>query len=182
MMTMTQPATSRSGSRIVIPSQGRYQIDPARSSVAFTTRHLFGLGPVRGTLALRDGEIHVADPVTGSAARARIGSASFHTGNPARDATVLSPRLLDAEAHPYLRFSSTGLEQADGRWVLRGELEVRGTCCPLDVRIEQASSTGGTLRVAASATVDRYAFDVTGFRGLAARRLQVRLDVIAERI
>ena len=79
-------------------------------------------------------------------------------------------------------FSSTGLEQADGRWVLRGELEVRGTCCPLDVRIERASSTGGTLRVAASATVDRYAFGITGFRGLAARRLQVRLDVIAERI
>jgi polyisoprenoid-binding protein YceI len=95
---------------------------------------------------------------------------------------VLSPRLLGAEAHPYLRFSSTGLEQADGRWVLHGELEVRGTAYPLGVRIEQASSAGGTLHVSISATVDRYAFGVTGFRGLAARRLQVRLDVIAGRI
>ncbi len=55
-------------------------------------------------------------------------------GNPARDAAVLSPSLLDAETYPSLSFTSTELVQAKGQeedqaaglWSLRGELEVRG--------------------------------------------------------
>ncbi len=41
----------------VEPPLGSYRIDPTRSTVAFTTRHLFGLAEVRGTLAMRTGQI-----------------------------------------------------------------------------------------------------------------------------
>lgn len=42
---------------------GTHCIAPARSSVSFTTRHFFGLGRITGSLAVVDGEIHVADPL-----------------------------------------------------------------------------------------------------------------------
>ena len=45
----TQPAA------IVAPAPGTYRIDAARSAITFTTRHLFGLGPVRGRFDLREG-------------------------------------------------------------------------------------------------------------------------------
>src|SRR5215831_13695793 len=83
-----------------IPPAGRYRIDPRRSTIAITTRHLFGLGRVRATLALRDGRIQVNDPVAGSAVRASAVAVSFRSGNDTRDAAVLSPRLLDAATYP----------------------------------------------------------------------------------
>jgi polyisoprenoid-binding protein YceI len=174
-------AAKTTSRQIGIPTGGRYRIDTERSAVTFATRHLFGLAPVRGTFALREGVISVADPVTKSAVGARIAASSFRTGNDTRDAAVLSPRLLDAEAYPSLTFASTELTQADGRWALRGELEVRGVTRVVEALISAVSEQGGTLRAAARVTVDRYDFGLTAYRGLAARRLTVDLDITAHR-
>ena len=65
---------------VQIPATGTYRIDPAGSSVSFTTRHLFGLGVVRGTFGVLSGEVTIADPVTASTARAVIDAASFSGG------------------------------------------------------------------------------------------------------
>jgi hypothetical protein len=37
------------------PHPGHYDIDPDRSRVTFATRHLFGLGPVKCSFAVRGG-------------------------------------------------------------------------------------------------------------------------------
>ena len=63
-------------------SPGTYRIDEERCLITFRTRHLFGLGPVRGTFRLRSGEIRVAEQVQDSAVRATVDAESFHTGNP----------------------------------------------------------------------------------------------------
>jgi polyisoprenoid-binding protein YceI len=184
-----------------IPPSGRYRIDPERSTITISTRHLFGLGPVRATVALRDGRIQVNDPVTGSAVRASAAAASFRSGNDARDAAVLSPRLLDAATYPSLTFTSTALERetapgstsgstsdsasgsasdkGEGRWLLRGELEVRGVGRLVETAIAMVPAHGGTLHATARLRVDRYAFGIAAYRGLAARWLTVDIDIIA---
>jgi polyisoprenoid-binding protein YceI len=174
---MTQSPVS--SPEIMHPPAGRYQIDPAHSTVTFTTRHLFGLGGVHGTLALRDGRIYVADPVTESVVQARVAAASFHSGSEIRDVAVLSSRLLDAEAYPTLAFISTELVAAGTDWLLRGELEVRGTARLVEARLVTVSADGTVLRATAQLTVDRYEFGLTAYRGLAARRLAVDLDILA---
>ena len=40
---------------VQIPATGTYRIHPASSSVSFTTRHMFGLGAVKGTFGVRFG-------------------------------------------------------------------------------------------------------------------------------
>ena len=172
----TQPAA------IVAPAPGTYRIDAARSAITFTTRHLFGLGPVRGRFDLRDGEIRVTDPVHESSARAKISAASFRTGNPSRDGAVRSPRLLDVGAHPDITFISRRLDQAGGRWVLHGLLSVRGKAHPVELLIEEAQPTGPDLRLQASVRLDRYDFGITKARGLAARHLSLELDIVAHRL
>jgi polyisoprenoid-binding protein YceI len=170
-----------------VPPAGRYRINQAHSAVTFTTRHLFGLAPVRGTLAFRDGTIDVAEPVTGSAVSAQVAAASFRTGNAQRDATVLSSSLLDAEAHPSLTFTSTALvreDEQDGedQWRLRGELTVRGVTRPVQARVLTCTpASAAAFQLSAELLVDRYDFGITAYRGLAARRLTVRLDIRAER-
>jgi len=167
--------------RLDIPPAGRYRISPAQSTVAVRTRHLFGLGPVRATIALRDGLIVVTSPPRASAVQARFAVPTFQSGNGARDAAVLSPRLLDAEAHPTLSFTSTELTEERGQWTLRGDLAVRGVTRPVAVAITALEVDGGTLRATARARVDRYDFGLTAYRGLAARALTVEFAVIAHR-
>lgn len=162
---------------------GRFRIDPEHSTVDFATRHFFGLAPVRGTFELRDGVIVIAEQVTDSAVWTRVSASTFQTGNDARDATVLSRRLLDADTHPSLTFSSTDLVQEQGKWLLRGELEVRGVTGLTEASISSLAvdDAGATLRATAEVTIDRYAFGITAYRGLAARKLTIKLSVTAHR-
>lgn len=171
------------GKQFDVPRPGRYQISPALSTVTIRTRHLFGLGPVRATLALRDGRIVVTDPPEASTVQARFAVPTFQSGSGARDAAVLSPRLLDAEASPTISFISTDLVHEQGTWSLRGELEVRGAIQQAEVRIGAVTvdNDGATLRADAEVTVDRYAFGITAYRGLAARRLTIALSITAQR-
>jgi len=169
------------GSQLDIPKPGRYRISPAHSTVTIRTRHFFGLGAVRATLALRDGRIVVAEPPEASAVQASFATSTFQSGNEARDAAVLSPKLLGAEAYPSLSFTSTELVCEQGRWSLRGELEVRGVTRLVEARISALDTDGATIRASAQASVDRFDFGITSYRGLAARGLTVSLAVTAHR-
>lgn len=179
MVAMTPgEATSQ---QLSVPVPGSYRIDAEHSTVTIRTRHLFGLGPVRATLALRDGRVRVAATPGASTAAASFAVSTFRSGNADRDSHVLSPRLLDAEAYPGLTFTSTELVAAQGRWTMRGELEVRGVTRLVEVRLRAVSEQDGTLRATADAVVDRCDFGITAYRGLAARRLTVELAVTAHR-
>jgi polyisoprenoid-binding protein YceI len=167
--------------RVDVPAAGDYRIDPQSSTVAFTTRHLFGLAAVHGNFQLHDGQIRVADPARDSWARATISAASVQTGNPSRDASVRSPRLLATAAYPDITFTSTRLDQIDGHWVLGGELSVRGVTRPIQVHIDDVHAAEARLRLHATTRIDRHTFGVSKYRGLAARHLTLRLDIIADR-
>jgi polyisoprenoid-binding protein YceI len=164
-----------------IPQPGRYLISPEHSAAVIRTRHLFGLGAVHAALDLRDGRIEVTDPPQSSTVQARFAVPSFQSGNAARDAAVLSPRLLHAEAFPTMSFTSTELASAHGQWTLRGELAVRGTARPVEARVTGLHADGATFRASARAVIDRYDFGITAYRGLAARMLTVDLTVVAQR-
>jgi polyisoprenoid-binding protein YceI len=111
--------------------------------------------------------------------QARFSASSFESGNGARDAAVLSPRLLDAAAYPTLSFTSTQLVNEQGQWSLRGELEVRGVTRLVEARITALRAEAAAIRASARAGIDRYDFGITTYRGLAARRLTIDLDITA---
>src|SRR5712691_12007738 len=52
---------STTSTAVQAPPAGRYAIDPAGSSVTFVTKHMFGLGKVRGRLKVTHGVITIAD-------------------------------------------------------------------------------------------------------------------------
>lgn len=170
---------SASPSRIIAPPAGTYGLDTRHSGITFHTRHMFGLGPVHGTFALRDGSLTVAEPVEKSSVRTEIDAASFQTGTVARDKVVCSKTYLDTERHPAITFTSTGLAEAEGRWLLHGTVTVRGTSAPVTLTIERCRFSGGELSAHATTRVDRRAFGVTAQRGMTGRYLDLELDVVA---
>jgi polyisoprenoid-binding protein YceI len=165
---------------VVVPASGTYRMDAQACAVTFATRHLFGLGAVHGGFAVREGRIDVAEPAFGSSVRVVISAGSFDTGNAMRDNAVRS--LLAVDDHPDIVFMSSRLAIEDGRWTLHGLLSVLGVARPVAVRVDGASTTGDRLRLRASSRIDRYEFGVTKARGVAARHLELRLDVVADRV
>jgi polyisoprenoid-binding protein YceI len=161
---------------IEAPALGAYRIEPSESTMEFVTRHLFGLAPVRGSFALREGVVHVADPVGASMVRATIDARSFDTGLAARDEAVRSPQYLDTARHPEITFVANGVESNQ---VLRGTLTVRGRTESLDVRIDEVRVLGDRLQLRAGAEVDRYRWGITAMKGMAGRRLRFRLSLVA---
>jgi polyisoprenoid-binding protein YceI len=154
---------------------GRYDIDVSSSTVTFRTRHLFGLAPVRGTFALQSGTVDVAEPLAGSSIQAGIESASFRTGNPQRDHSVRSPRLLNPAQFPVITFGN-GHIGADGRTV-SGELAVRGVTRLVTFPVRLVAVSGESFTASAVIRIDRTEFGVTAMRGLAARYLDVVVEV-----
>lgn len=164
---------------IEAPAVGDYRIEPGESTIEFSTRHVFGLAPVRGRFTLRDGVVHVAEPLGTSMVRATVDAASFHTGLAARDNTVRSAQYLDTTRHPDITFVANGV---DAGHILTGALTVRGRTEPLDVRIDQVRVLDDRLQLRASAEVDRYAWGVTAMKGMTGRRLRFTLSLVATRV
>ena len=157
------------------PPPGHYDIDAARSRVTFATRHLFGLGRVKGSLAVRGGRADIADPVEVSAIYAEIDTASFRTNGGPRDHSVRSARFLDAAGHPVMTFRSDRIAAQDQ--TLTGTLTVRGTTQPVTLTVTRCEVSPGSFTARATARIDRTEFGITAARGLAARHLDLTVEV-----
>jgi polyisoprenoid-binding protein YceI len=176
--------TTTTDDAVQAPRIGRYQIDRRASTVTFKSRHLFGLAPVRGTMAIRDGLVDIADPLTESSVQVEIDTTSFDTGNSRRDADVRSPRFLDAMRYPSMTFTSKRLARSEGRWTLTGTLMVRDVARPVSLAIEWSEVTPEwptSFVVCATTRIDRTEFGLTAARGMAGRHLDVSLRILGVR-
>ena len=115
---------------------GTWNIDPVHSDVSFTVRHMM-VSKVRGRFGKFEGRIVTAPDVLDSSVTATIDLASIDTNNPQRDAHIRSSDFFEVDAHPTMTFRSTGIRPAeDGRFVLDGELTLRGITRPVSLDLE----------------------------------------------
>jgi polyisoprenoid-binding protein YceI len=166
---------------VQVPRAGRYGIDSRGSTIAFRSRHLFGVAPVRGTMAIRQGVVEVADPITDSSVQVEIDTTSIHTGSRNRDGDVRSARFLNAARYPSMTFTSERLDRSNGHWTLTGTLIVRNVARPVSLAIEQSTVQPGTANsfvVYATTRIDRTDFGLTAARGMAGRHLDVSLRIL----
>lgn len=154
---------------------GHYEIDDERSALTFTTRHLFGLAPVRGTFAIRRGTADIAEPIGESAVYAEIETASFRTNNRQRDRRVRSPRFLDARRYPVITFSSGQIDVTSAK--VCGILTVQGIARPVSMSVTACGPDGESVSISAVTRVDRFEFGITAAPGLAGRYLDLALEV-----
>jgi polyisoprenoid-binding protein YceI len=160
---------------------GHYRIDPSQTTVRFSTRHLFGLGAVTGTVKVREADFRVTEPLSATV-HAVLDAASFDTGNPRRDRDVRSARYLDVTAYPDIIYSSHQVLLHEGKWVAVGTVTAHGVAAPVDLTLDELRhGENGKLILRASAKIDRYAHGVTAGKGLAARWLTVEVTATAEK-
>ncbi|HEY2550198.1 MAG TPA: YceI family protein [Streptosporangiaceae bacterium] len=155
------------------PRLGRYDIDTDASAITFRTRHMFGLAPVRGSLAIRSGTVEIREPPAASSVRAEIDTASFRTGNGQRDSTVRSATFLAVSRHPVMTFTA---DLVDGDRV-DGTLTVRGVSQPVSLVIGDFDGSGQSFSANGTTRLDRTSFGLTAMRGLAGRFLDISIRV-----
>jgi len=166
---------------VSIPPVGHYTIDPGRSRVTFSGRHLLGLASVRGGFAINSGWVLVADPPTESRAGAEIDAASFDTGNRSRDNEIRSKRFLDVARYPVITFTAGRVRQVEERWVLEGTLTVHDVSRTVYLDIERAAAAHGTLTARASTRIDRTEFGIDAMVGLSGNTFALVVDITAKR-
>ena len=174
-------AMSTSATTLQAPPTGRYIIDGSTSTVTFTTKHMFGLGKVRGRFAVTRGVIIVPDQVDDSTVDAEISASSFSTRNFIRDPQVRSSLFLQARRHPTIFFRTNGIQRRTDSCTVSGTLTVRGKSARVDLTVTDIDITGASAVFTAHGTIDRYALGITKMRGMAARHMSVEIIARANR-
>ena len=112
---------------------GRWELDPKRSTVEFRVGNFWGLQTVKGRFENYHGRLDLsADP----AIELTIDAASLDTGHRKRDKHLRSADFFDAAKTPQVRFVSESVVPQDGTLTVRGSLFARGRSIPLELDAE----------------------------------------------
>jgi polyisoprenoid-binding protein YceI len=150
---------------VELPAAGRWDIDPAHTTVGFWVRHL-GVTKVRGRFEAFRGDIVIGERPESSRVHVVIDAASIDTREAERDEHLRSGDFLDVEHHPTLTFTATEVRRRGRRWELAGDLTIRGVTRPvvLDTTFEGgAIDPWGGRRVMfnAATTIERADFGLS---------------------
>ena len=145
------------------PTVERWDVDPARSSLTFTLRHIV-VQQIRGRFERWGGTLFVSrhEPWL-SSVEIWVDLASGTSDDPQRDTHVRSPEFLDVARFPRARFRSTDVRFEDERLVVEGTLDLHGVICDVELRATFGPVTTGAdgrqrRRYMASGTIDRQSF------------------------
>jgi polyisoprenoid-binding protein YceI len=136
---------------------GTWEVDPARSIVGFSVRHLL-VTKVRGRFGDFAGTIR-CDSRGVASIDGRVAVASIDTGDPRRDARLCTAEFFDVARHPTITLSAVTLPVRSGDAVdVRGILKVRDESAPLTLQVESPVGDldeGAKRRICASGVVSR---------------------------
>ncbi len=143
-------------SDLTMLTPGKWQIDTAHSSVTFSVRHLM-ISKVKGSFNDFTGTIVIDEDPLQSTVEARVALASVNTGDEQRDAHLKSSDFFDTETYPDMTFTSTGLREKGGDYLLDGELSILGVTKPVTFVLEfegVSADPWGNTKAGFSATTE----------------------------
>jgi polyisoprenoid-binding protein YceI len=114
---------------------GTWVIDPIHSEIGFTVRHLM-VSKVRGRFEKFEGQIVTGEDILDTRATVTVDLTSINTGNEDRDNDLRSANYLEVDKHPTMTYRSTGLKPDGDAYIADGELTIRETTRPLQLRVE----------------------------------------------
>ncbi len=108
----------------------RWRLDPARSSVEFRAKTLWGLSTVRGRFSRYRGTLDLSRQ---PAIELTIETESLDTNRKRRDTHLRSADFFDAGSHPTMRFVSDSATLEGDHLKVRGQLHARNASLPLEL-------------------------------------------------
>jgi polyisoprenoid-binding protein YceI len=149
---------------------GTWDIDPAHSEVGFVVRHLV-VTKVRGRFANFSGTIVTAENPLESGVDIEVDLNSITTNQEQRDGHLRSADFFEVETYPTMTYKAAGARQDGDKFVLDGELTLKGVTKVVPLTFElngigENPLAGGTVAgFSGSATINRKDFNVN-FEGV----------------
>jgi polyisoprenoid-binding protein YceI len=180
----------REGDALELPALGVWKVDPAHSSVTFSSRYMV-LSKIRGRFTHFDATIFVAERPQDSWLQAVIDAASIDTDHPERDEHLRSPDFLHVDVFPTLLFHSTQVSRVrEAGLEIQGDLTIRDITRAVALEVEYlgvAPDPRGADRAAfvARSEIDREDWGIGWNKPLdtggvlAGRRLRIDIEVQA---
>jgi polyisoprenoid-binding protein YceI len=144
---------------------GTWDADTIHSEVTFVVRHMV-VSKVRGRFDKFEATITTAEDPLRSSVEVTIDAGSVNTVQEQRDVHIRSADFLDVEHHPSITFVSTAVRPAGEKFLVDGDLTIRGVTKQVTLEVE-ANGFGpdpfGGTRAGFSATteIDRQDFGVS---------------------
>jgi polyisoprenoid-binding protein YceI len=163
-------------------SAGTWTADPDQSTLAVTSKSLWGVMPVKVRFTEFSGEGQVTAPQTVSG-RIDIKAASLRTGIGKRDEHLRSADFFEAEKFPDISVVVSGADAVDTDTVgLRAQLTVKGTTKPVTLETKVTPVGDGGMRLATQATINRQDFGVDGnMMGMITDNVTISGDLVFRR-
>jgi polyisoprenoid-binding protein YceI len=172
-MTATQEILSNPS------SVGVWSVDPGRSTIAFKSKSMWGLAPVKGRFTEFRGDGQITDTQT-IFGRIDIKAASLDTKIGKRDNHLRSADFFEVERFPDISVVITGADAINGDTIdLRAQLTVKATTASLPLRANITVLDDGAVRLSTQVTVDRNDFGVDGnMLGMVGDKVTISGDVV----
>lgn len=157
MSTTEAPiAITRTVDGVEIPAAGSYAVDASHTEVTAVARHLV-FTKVRARFPEVTGTVLIGEDPTQSSATVEIAVASVDSRDAGRDEHLRSADFFDAENHPTITFTGTGVRRQGRDWALDGDLTILGTTKAVSLGVEYLGAVTdpwGGRRIAFSASVE----------------------------
>jgi polyisoprenoid-binding protein YceI len=140
---------------------GHWVLDPQKSSVGVSQKHMWGLITVRVSFSelAGEGDVSADGSVTGTL---RVGAASADTKNSKRDKHLRSADFFHAGTHPHITFTAKDARLDDkGGLAVSGDLEAAGTSRPLSLTANVSEASQDSATLTATVNVDRLDYGMT---------------------
>ncbi len=163
---------------------GTWVLDASHSEVHFSVRHMM-ISKVRGTFGVKSATlIAPANPLEAQVT-ATVDVTSLDTGDAGRDQHLRGEDFFDAENHPTMEFRSTGVRLDGDRFLVDGDLGIRGVTRPVTFDFDFGgfgTDPWGNYKAGATAkaVIDREQFGLTWNAALEAGGVLVGKDVTIE--
>ena len=118
-------------------------LDTTHSSVEFSVRHM-GLATVRGRFEKFSVDAEANEQGEPTRVSAVIDAASINTGTADRDGHLRGADFFDVENHPNITFESSNIERRGDKYVIEGDLTMRGVTKPASLPRPPARSSAPT--------------------------------------
>jgi len=164
--TIEHTSTARTVDGREVPAAGTYVIDASHSRVGFVARHLV-VAKSRGEFSSFSGSVTIGEDPLQSSVDVEVDIASVDTRDAKRDEHLRSDDFFAAEQFPTMHYRSTGVALGNkGRYVVNGELTVKGVTRPVELLVEFEGGItdpwgGSRAAFSASAEVNREDFGLT---------------------
>ena len=115
----------------------QWSLEPMHSELHFKVKHLM-ISTVTGSFTQLNSNLEMDEnDLTTAQMSFSAPIASISTNNEHRDGHLKSAEFFDAEAHPELSFSGTGIEKIDGiNYKVHGNLTIKGQTQPVSLNVE----------------------------------------------